>query len=185
MGLFRSARKSASARAQLAEFHDSFKGAVNPGGSGTAHHTSFQMRVTPEDGKPQFESQMSVWGGDADRLQAGRWTYVCFDPGKPERCELDKDRFATEFELLYDGKHRVMVLEEASSTWSENAAPVDARAWSEHAPEPDPRVGDLSRLADLRASGTLSDAEFAAAKARLLNQANPGWGRKLAPRIAL
>jgi hypothetical protein len=35
------------------------------------------------------------------------------------------------------------------------------------------RDRDLSRLADLRASGTLSDAEFAAAKARLLGQGEP------------
>ena len=148
--------------------------AVNPGGSGTAHHTTFQLLVTPENGEQRFKSQMSVWGGDAERLQPGRWTYVRYSPGKPERCELDKDRLANEFEPLYNGKHRVMVPKEISGEWATNAASVaDAPAQPEPASEPDDLVGDLSQLTDLHAAGALSDAEFAAAKARLLGQSKP------------
>jgi Short C-terminal domain len=39
---------------------------------------------------------------------------------------------------------------------------------------PDGLVADLVRLADLRAAGTLSDAEFAEAKARLLGSSQAG-----------
>jgi len=167
-------KRSVSARAQLGEFHDSLKGAVNPGGSGTAHHTTFHLRIAPENGDPQLESEISVWGGDAERLQPGRWTYVLYDPDKPDRCDLDKDRLAKEFDPLYNGKHRVMVPKEVSDEWFKNTATLaGAPASPEPASEPDGLVADLSRLADLRAAGTLSDAEFEAAKARLLGQGKP------------
>jgi Short C-terminal domain len=168
------AKRSVSARAQLGDYHDSLKGAVNPGGSGTAHHTTFQLRVTPEDGKPEFMSRMSVWGGDADRLQSGRWTYVIYDADKPDRCELDKDRLAKEFEPLFNGKHRVMVPKEVSGDWLKNAATVSATPDPpEPASEPVGLVAELSRLAELRSAGALSDAEFAESKARLLAQHQP------------
>jgi hypothetical protein len=69
----------------------------------------------------------------------------------------------------------VMVPKEAVAEWFGNTATAaEAPAPPEPAAEPDGLVADLSRLADLRAAGTLSDAEFAAAKARLLGQGKPG-----------
>jgi Short C-terminal domain len=132
-------------------------------------HTSFILRVAPEDGQPEFESRLSAWGNDANRLRPGRWTYVLYDPDHPDRCELDKDRLAKEFEPLYDHKHRVMVPKDVSAAWFKTTATV-----GDPLPPPNPAsgdiVGDLSRLGDLRAAGTLTEAEFAAAKSRLLGQ---------------
>jgi hypothetical protein len=48
-------------------------------------------------------------------------------------------------------------------------APVPAAAPASPAPPADDLAGQLQRLGDLHASGTLNDEEFAAAKARLLS----------------
>jgi hypothetical protein len=63
---------------------------------------------------------------------------------------------------------------DVSDAWFKNTATVaDAPAPPEPASQPDVLVADLARLGDLRAAGTLSDAEFAEAKARLLGQGKP------------
>ena len=64
-----------------------------------------------------------------------------------------------------------MVPKEVSATWFNTPhTVVDEPAPPKPASEPDGLVADLSRLGDLRAAGTLTEAEFAAAKARLLRQ---------------
>jgi hypothetical protein len=177
-------------------------GSVNPGGSGKSLHSVFVMRVTPENGEAEFESQMSVWGNDADRLQAGRWTYILYNPEKPDTCDLDKDRLAKEFGADRHG-HPVMVPRDVSSGWSHSGSGGSA-ATSPPASEakedrmarmmalasdpaarqklmqeqtaasapPAPARPDiteqLSKLADLRDRGVLTEAEFAAEKAKLL-----------------
>jgi hypothetical protein len=207
MGFLRPGRKgSVGARAQLTTFRDSklLNVSVNPGGSGKSLHSVFTMRVTPEDGQPEFESQMSVWGNDADRLQAGRWTYVLYNPEKPDSCELDKDRLAKEFGPGGQG-HPVMVPRDVSAAWFQSGSGSPAAA-GPAPPEPkgdrmarmmalanDPAARQklmqeqmaasavppaapakpditeqLTKLADLRDRGVLSEAEFASEKAKLL-----------------
>lgn len=177
MGFLRSSSKrSVSARAQLTTHRDLVGASIRRDGidQSSSLHTTLQLRVTPENGEPEFESQMSVWGNDANHLQPGRWTYVRYDPDHPDRCDLDKDRLAKEFDPLYDGRHRVMVPKDVSDAWFKSTATVaDAPAPPEPASQPDGLVADLTRLGDLRAAGTLSDAEFAEAKARLLGQGKP------------
>jgi hypothetical protein len=116
VGFLRGKSKAAlSARAQLTTFHDSklLAGSVSPGGSNTSVHSTFVMRVTPEDQGAEFESQMPVWGNDADHLQPGRWTYVRYDPAKPDHCDVDKDRLEKAFGSDFR-EHPVMVPREVS-----------------------------------------------------------------------
>jgi hypothetical protein len=207
VGFLRSSSKGAvGARAQLTTFHDSklLTASVNPGGSGKSLHTVFVMRVAPENGQPEFESQMSVWGNDADRLQPGRWTYVLYNPEKPDSCDLDKDRLAKEFGAGRHG-HPVMVPRDVSNAWLQSGS-GDSGAASPSEPEgkdvrmarmmtlaSDPAARQklmqeqtaasapqaaapatlditeqLTKLADLRDRGALSEAEFASEKAKLL-----------------
>ncbi len=172
VGFLRSSpKRSVSARAQLTTHHDIGGASIRQDGIGQSSslHTTFHLRVAPVNGEPEFDSQMSVWGNDGNHLQPGRWTYVQYDPDHPDRCELDKDRLAKEFDPLYDGRRRVMVPKDVSDAWFKS---TDAHA-DAPASEPTGLVADLARLADLRAAGTLSEAEFAEAKARLLGQGNP------------
>jgi Short C-terminal domain len=158
-----------SARAQLTTFHDSklLAGSVNPGGSNKSLHSTFVMRVTPEGGGAEFESHMSVWGNDADHLQPGRWTYVRYNPDKPDRCDLDKDRLEKEFGSEFR-KHPVMVPREVSGEWS-NGQTAGAAASRPQTPPAKPDVTDqLTKLADLRDRGALTQAEFEDQKAKLL-----------------
>lgn len=149
-----------------------------------------QMWVAPEAGRAPdlrtvvlstgltlFESHVSLWGGDIQRMGAGRWTYVRYDPDHPERCEIDDERLAKEFGSLDNGKQRILIPKEVSGEWFKQTAtaadtptPPKLPATHEAALAADGLVADLSRLADLHAAGTLSDAEFAEAKARVLGQ---------------
>jgi hypothetical protein len=194
-----------SARAQLTTFHDSklLAGSVNPGGSNKSLHSTFVMRVTPEDGGAEFESHMSVWGNDADHLQPGRWTYVRYDPNKPDHCDLDKDRLQKEFGSEFS-KHPVMAPREVGGEWSGGPAAsagqpaagatqsrqeklmalagdpaamqqfiqnqrAAAGAAQPAAASTQPDVTDqLTKLADLRDRGALTQAEFDAEKAKVL-----------------
>jgi hypothetical protein len=57
-----------------------FLGVLYPSADGISQSSSMQttvtLRVTPEDGQPEFEPRLSAWGDDANRLQPGRWTYI-------------------------------------------------------------------------------------------------------------
>jgi hypothetical protein len=108
---------------------------------------------------------MSVWGKDADRLQAGRWTYILYNPEKPDTCDLDKDRLAKEFGADRHG-HPVMVPREVSNGWFQEQMAASAPP-AAAPPRPD-ITEQLSKLADLRDRGVLTEAEFAAEKAKLL-----------------
>jgi hypothetical protein len=171
--LHRGSKGSVNARAQMTGYHDGLSSKQYDGGisQSKALQTTFQMRVVPDDGQPEFASTMSVWGTDADHLRAARWTYVTYDPDKPEHCHLDKDRVGQEFGPLFNGRHRVMVPKDVGDGWYRSLAPAaDDPAPPEPVPstEPDGLVAGLSQLANLHAAGTLSDAEFAEAKAQLL-----------------
>jgi hypothetical protein len=170
--LHRGSKGSASARAQITGYHDGLSMFEGQAGISQkkALQSTFQLRVVPDDGQAEFASAMSVWGTDADHLRAARWTYVTYDPDKPEQCHLDTDRVTGEFGE-FGGRHRVMVPKDVGDGWFVSLAPAGAApAAPEPAPasEPDGLVAGLTQLADLHSAGTLSDAEFAAAKARLL-----------------
>jgi hypothetical protein len=115
---------------------------------------------------------LSLWGKAVNDVNyvSGRWTYVLYDPDRPDRCEIDMDRLAKEFGLCPDGNRPHLMPRDAGHLEFKVTGPVaDART-----PEPGLASGgliaDLSRLADPHASGALSNAEFAEAKARLLDQ---------------
>lgn len=200
MGFLRSSSKGpVGARAQLLSFEDSkyLKVSVNPGGAGKSLHSICLLRVAPENGQPEFKSQMSVWGNDADRLRPGRWTYVLYDPARPDNCDLDKDRLAKEFEADRHG-HPVMVPRDVSDAWGldpvtdENPVDDPKAKWKALARDPAARqqylqeqmakmavqpqamapkpdiTDQLTKLADLRDRGVLTQAEFDAQKAKIL-----------------
>jgi hypothetical protein len=171
--LHRGSKGSACARAQITGYHDGLSVSEATGGMSQrkALHSTFQLRVVPDDGQAEFASAMSVWGTDADHLRAARWTYVTYDPDKPEECHLDTDRVTSEFGE-YGGRHRVMVPKDVGDGWYRSLAPAGAADPAPPEPAaaaaPDGLVAGLAQLADLHTAGTLSDAEFAQAKARLL-----------------
>jgi hypothetical protein len=186
--LHSSSKLSASGRAQVIDTHDSLvsKASLGHQGGVTATsplHSTIRLRVTPDDGQPAFEAELSNWGGAAKYyFRVGSWTYVRYDPDKSDRCDVDKDRLVQEFGNR-DPEYVLTVPKNVSDQWpsafgpsrpdhprslpvalgSADTAPADPAGVS------DPMVSDLSRLADLRATGALSDDEFAEAKARLLN----------------
>jgi hypothetical protein len=131
---------------------------------------------------------MSVWGKDADRLRPGRWTYILYDPDRPDSCDLDKDRLAKEF----GPDHPVMVPQDVSDAWGLDPVDDEKAKWKalardpaaqqqyvqeqmakvaarQQAMVPKPDITDqLTKLADLRDRGVLSQAEFEAEKAKIL-----------------
>jgi hypothetical protein len=134
---------------------------------------------------------MSVWGKDADRLHAGRWTYVLYDPDRPDSCDLDKDRLAKEFGPDRHG-HPVMVPQDVSDAWGLDPVDDEKARWKALARDPAARqryvqeqmakaaaqpqamapkpdiTDQLTKLADLRDRGVLTQAEFEAQKAKIL-----------------
>ncbi len=138
-------------------------------------HETLRVRVIPDNGQPEFESELSKWGKAVNEAyyQAGRWTYVLYDPERPDCCEIDRDRLAKQFGLRPDGDRPHLIPRDptgvqVSVTGPRTGAPTPSTASPDSTQTGDDLVAGLSRLADLRAAGTLSDAEFAAAKARLL-----------------
>jgi hypothetical protein len=113
--------------------------AVNPGGHGTPVHATLQMWVAPDGQQPAelptvtlqngltlFESHLSLWGGEIERMGAGRWTYVRYHSDQPQRCEIDEQRLKREFGDLYGGKQRLLIPKETSDSWF--ASPARATA---------------------------------------------------------
>jgi hypothetical protein len=188
------------------------KGSASPGGPDKAYESKVQVRVAP-NGQPEFDSEIRVWGGDVQRIQSGRQTYVLYDPEDPGHCDIDRERLTKEFGPAPNGKHRVDIplkgtAEEAEYRRGGRAARRDklvakraelgldpvpvqseaprgpainlgdtsledmmalvARAGG-NAPTPDPEER-LGKLADLHDRGVLTDAEFAAQKAKILGE---------------
>jgi hypothetical protein len=95
---------------------DSYGIAGNPrlGYTMPSRHTVWRVRVVPDNGKPEFESRVSIWGEtQSGRLEQGNWaypwTYVLYDPDKPDECEIDTDRLAKEFGSIEKGEQRVTI----------------------------------------------------------------------------
>jgi hypothetical protein len=151
---------------------------------GATLHTRVWVRVTPDDGGPEFESQASAWGGDEEHLVEGHETYVRFDPNHRESCDIDRDRLEREFGRVA-GKRRTAI---PGWVTAERAAEQKARtdgtlkpgekfdplanvrisSTEDQRPTGDDVVTGLSDLIAMHAKGVLTDSEFAEAKARLL-----------------
>jgi hypothetical protein len=207
-------KRTTSALARFGTYEDSkwLKGSASPGGPDKAYASKVEVRVAP-DGQPEFDSEIRVWGGDVQRIQSGRQTYVLYDPEDPEHCDIDRDRLTKEFGPAPNGKHRVDIPlkgteEEVEYRRVARAArrdklvakraeqgldPVPVRSKTApgpeiklggtsledmmalvaqaggNAPAPDP-AERLGKLADLRDRGVLTEAEFAAQKAKILGE---------------
>jgi hypothetical protein len=104
--------------------------AVNPGGHGSPVHATLPTWVAPDgeqppelwhsltrqpttvtlqDGQTLFESHLSLWGGEIERIGAGRWTCVRYQSDRPQRCKIDEQRLTREFGDLYGGKQRLLI----------------------------------------------------------------------------
>jgi hypothetical protein len=152
-------------------------------GKGATVHSKLRVRVTPDDGASEFESDASAWGGDEEHLVRGHWTYVLYDRERCDGCDIDSDRLANEFGRVDGKKRRTSVPQWVSDEWTKqnvepahnqplagaNSAPTAEGSQSaEPAPGSEGVVAGLEDLAQLHATGALSDAEFADAKSRLL-----------------
>jgi hypothetical protein len=130
-----------------------------------------------------LESDASAWGGDEEHLVRGHWTYVLYDPEHPDQCDIDSDRLVKEFGRVDGKKRRTSVPQWVSDEWAKqklepadeqgaevaSSTPIaDAAQSAESAPGAEGMVAGLKDLAQLHAAGALSDAEYAAAKSRLL-----------------
>jgi hypothetical protein len=77
-------------------------------GKGPSVHSKIRVWVTPDDGGSSFESDASAWGGDEEHLVRGHSTYVRYDPGQRDSCNIDRDRLATEFCLRVASNSRAV-----------------------------------------------------------------------------
>jgi hypothetical protein len=180
--------KRVSALARFGATQDStwLRASAGPAMPSHAMESKVHVHVMP-DGQPEFESQTRVWGKDVNRIRLGHQTYVLYDPEHPEHCEIDHDRLRKEFGTTYDGKDLVAIPIQGSQ--DRQAAVMAALAGEGHAgdrairhmqamvgqaaPVSEPPKEDLAtslaKLGELHLNGTLTDAEFAAAKAHLLS----------------
>jgi len=152
-------------------------------GKGPTVHSKIRVRVTPDDGASEFESDASAWGGDEEHLVRGHWTYVLYDREQRDGCDIDGDRLTKEFGREDGKKRRTSVPKWVSDEWTkQDAQPADGQpvaaavgaATAETAPSAESppssegMVAGLKDLAQLHANGALSDSEYADAKSRLL-----------------
>jgi hypothetical protein len=171
-------KRTASAKAQFVNIHDGLVSKSSVGHQGgirstSVGHETCRLRVTPEDGQPEFESELSLWGNAANDVYytPGRWTYVLYDPAKPERCEIDRDRLAKEFGLRPDGGKPHMIPREPGTPTISISGPGTEAIAALLTPKPESTADiadELTKLADLRDRGVLTEAEFDAQKAKLL-----------------
>jgi hypothetical protein len=194
---FLGSKRSASAKAQVLGEHDGLNQKWSPAMGGITESSSLHMtcklRVVPDDGRPEFESQLSLWGNSANYyLTEGRWTYVRYNPDKPDKCDLDVDRIVKEFGRNdRTGMQAVMIPTNVSDAWGLGTGSVGAgpgtpssfvppsmtRDFKAKTGAPASNAGsksdvadELTKLADLLGRGLLSQAEFDAQKAKLLDQ---------------
>lgn len=115
------------------------------------------MRIEPEDGSPAFDAQKTATVSRVAIPRAGDRFPVWYDRSDPTRwaygTDMDPSQTSPEIQALFA----------RAAASAATAAPAPAT------PSVDSTADQLSKLNDLRMKGVLSDAEFEAAKARLLN----------------
>ncbi len=186
VGFLHSKGKRTSAIATIAEIHDSkwLRVSAGPGLHSHAVECKARMRVVP-DGQPEFDSELHLLGGDVQRLPvAGRQTYVLYDPEHPEHCEIDHGRLLKEFGPRNDGKPNMAIPSKVTRATGGGSSVADqlmaqlgggARSLRVSGSVPRDTTGSadslerLQKLGDLHDRGVLTDAEFAAEKAKILN----------------
>jgi hypothetical protein len=93
-------------------------------------------------------------------------------PAHPDHCEIDHERIVEEYGEREHG-HRMLIPQWSVEGKREIRPPSTGVAASAPTQAPAPQENNmaegLGELAALHASGALSDAEFAAAKARLID----------------
>jgi hypothetical protein len=120
----------------------------------TRYH--YTLEVEPDDGLPSFEGEAAIRVNHL-KLNEGDRAVVLFDPSDHSRIAFDVE--ATN------------ALRERGPSRGRRIDDPDSRSNTGDAP-PAPNVADdvdvLQKLADLHAQGALTDAEFAAEKAKIL-----------------
>ena len=139
----------------------------------------FHVLITPPDGGQELSSRTPKIKGNGPHITQINWargrvqTYVLYDPGHPSHCEIDTDRLEREYGPI-DGpdgpEHRLAIPSPSANIELSGDTSVLVEGFK-HAQRPaggDDEVDELNKLAELHSSGALTDAEFAAAKTRLL-----------------
>ncbi len=126
-----------------------------------------RVRIEPEDGSPTFEGEKAVTVSRVAIPRAGDRFPVWYDPAEP-------DQFGLGTEVQADASPQIRALfakagkvPEGEVAFTEPAAVAPAPA---PAPKTESPIDEIARLNDLRMKGALTDEEFTAAKARLLQQ---------------
>jgi hypothetical protein len=120
-----------------------------------------RLRVKPE-GEPEFDAVAKVSDDDflgAHTLRAGSAVIVLFDPDDHERLAIDVA--ATKAQQ----RSRATTISISPGNFAQLASGLTAAATGPAAPDV---TEQLTRLADLRDRGALTEEEFAAEKAKLL-----------------
>jgi hypothetical protein len=154
--------RTEKAQATILSVHDPkflIDGDPYSGGGRTPIGERIRVRVKPQGGS-EFESEAKVRAHSSFAVEH-RETYVLFDPDAPEHCEIDYERLEQEFGLT-----KLTCFPKSDPT-PDPPGPMSSTPESNSAAE-DPLVAGLTQLDELHKTGGLSDAEFAAAKARLL-----------------
>jgi hypothetical protein len=116
------------------------------------------MRIEPEDGSPAFDAQKTVTVSRVSIPRAGDRFPVWYDRNDPTQwaygTDMDASQAPAEIQALFQRAQQPVT------------APAARPAGGDVA-------GELAQLNDLRLKGVLSDAEFEAAKARILGSSTP------------
>jgi hypothetical protein len=159
--------RTEKAQATILSVHDPkflIDGDPYSGGGRTPIGERIRVRVKPQGGS-EFESEARVRAHSSFAVEH-RETYVLYDPDAPERCEIDYERLVQEF-----GYTKLSCFPKPDPK-PEPRGPIASTPESDSAGG-GPLVAGLTQLDELHKSGGLSDAEFAAAKARLLGTTEP------------
>jgi hypothetical protein len=160
--------RTEKAQATILSVHDpKFLIDGNPysGGGRTPIGERIRVRVKPEGGS-EFESEAKVRAHSSFAVE-NRETYVLYDPDAPDRCDIDYERLEQEF-----GRTELTCFPAPDPVPDSPDAPSSTP--ESDSAEEDPIVAGLTQIDVLHKTGGLSDAEFAAAKARLLGATDPG-----------
>lgn len=112
----------------------------------------YTLRVEPDDDQP-FEAEIAIWPKD---LKVAEWKLgptvaVLYDPTDHSKVAFD---YGAMIAANREARHEQL---------------ESARAAEQQTSAPESNIAQLKALADLRDRGALTDAEFAAEKAKLLD----------------
>jgi hypothetical protein len=138
-----------------------------PGELGAYAVFHLKLRVSPL-GEPAFEEEITDQWRDGGEPRVGMRVPVLYDPGHHSKLVLDKS--PGRYQLLYPDA----LTDSKSSPFDDPElaalAELDATLGAAPAPASQSRLDRLQQLADLHDRGVLSDAEFAAEKAKILGE---------------